>query len=714
MPSTRDDLVGNSRGLMFRYGICWNELTDFPGQRNEKKLLVKSDLLRKRKRSRQKLLRRESGKKMLSCIGELYVLLFSWKRLLSLRPIALCSILCTSIANGSIQQTRNNVKYSKNKDRNRQRAMDLERQKIRYDAVRQAERLAGKYDPSGKMFNVGEVVIMADGQVKSKEGLRRAAEAKAQKEAEAAAKAKVETIFNGGEGGLVVEGVDPERAVLIQQSPGTTKAKAKRPQKISKKQQKRQAMLAAKPVPPKPVIPDVISIPEGEENLVALWDITDEQILARLAEQKRKKTQAAKALRRAQKEQKKLNKAMKALKKEWANKKIMWDPKKARQIILGQQDEATSDSESEDDSDSVSDSDSSSDSDSDSDGGVELESKKVKKRRRSSAADVEMGDASEYSEKKRPTNQTFPKLNMDLLKKAEEQEALRLEKKRLRKEKRKEEAKAAAAKALHEAEAKKAAESKPEPATTTDDYVQEEQYSKKRKRSKNEDEPEVEVEQTVKGRAEKKKDKKKKKQKLAESNDERLDREIEVKEAILKAQGESEVISEAVAVADVESAKEKRSKKKSKRSAEEAALDETEDVGAKAEKKHKKKSKTLQEQAAPKIIEEVEVKAEKKHKKDKKEKKSRDSKPEPAANNSSSHGAEQWNPDALTGDAARKDKFLRLLGAGKGGAKGESDKKKPSKSAADIAGAEAELERQYEMGMRIKHKQGGKRRGLGA
>merc|ERR1712098_339681 len=81
---------------------------------------------------------------------------------------------------------RKTEKYSKNKDRNKQRAIDLERQKIRADAVKQAERLSAIHDPSGKIFNVGEITILPGGVVNSKEGMRRAAEAKERKEREEA------------------------------------------------------------------------------------------------------------------------------------------------------------------------------------------------------------------------------------------------------------------------------------------------------------------------------------------------------------------------------------------------------------------------------------------------------------------------------------------------------------------------------------------------
>ena len=74
--------------------------------------------------------------------------------------------------------------------------------------------------------------------------------------------------------------------------------------------------------------------------------------------------------------------------------------------------------------------------------------------------------------------------------------------------------------------------------------------------------------------------------------------------------------------------------------------------------------------------------------------------------------AEQWNTDALTGDEARKEKFLRLLGAGK--SNGALSKHKSNTSTADISKVQSDLEKQYEAGMKLKHDGGSKRRGLGA
>jgi hypothetical protein len=78
--------------------------------------------------------------------------------------------------------------------------------------------------------------------------------------------------------------------------------------------------------------------------------------------------------------------------------------------------------------------------------------------------------------------------------------------------------------------------------------------------------------------------------------------------------------------------------------------------------------------------------------------------------------ADQWNPDALSGDATRKNKFLRLLGAGKAGLDTKVNSERSSKQATDkdIRRVESELERQFEAGIRMKHDGQGKRRGLGA
>jgi len=77
---------------------------------------------------------------------------------------------------------------------------------------------------------------------------------------------------------------------------------------------------------------------------------------------------------------------------------------------------------------------------------------------------------------------------------------------------------------------------------------------------------------------------------------------------------------------------------------------------------------------------------------------------------------DQWNPDALSGDATRKDKFLRLLGGSKvnGNSAEKPSKKVNAKSTlAGLEQMENDLERQFEAGVRMKH-DGQRKKGLGA
>src|SRR5580704_18635870 len=85
-----------------------------------------------------------------------------------------------------VLQTKNPDKYNKNTDRNRRREIELERRRIYREAVAQAERLAAVHDPSGKIFNVGPVVVQEDGKVVSVELLERRAQAQAERAAKLA------------------------------------------------------------------------------------------------------------------------------------------------------------------------------------------------------------------------------------------------------------------------------------------------------------------------------------------------------------------------------------------------------------------------------------------------------------------------------------------------------------------------------------------------
>lgn len=156
---------------------------------------------------------------------------------------------------------------------------------------------------------------------------------------------------------------------------------------------------------------------------------------------------------------------------------------------------------------------------------------------------------------------------------------------------------------------------------------------------------------------------------------------------------------------DSKSKKEKKLKS-SKQDPKEDSTSADEQAARKEKKRLKKEKKEREAAAALKATEEAnsqEVKT-----KEKSSKKARQ--PEPVAKPAAS--ADQWNPDALTGDAARKNKFLRLLGAGKGDGVEAAPKKKQA-SDQDIQRVESELERQFAAGIRMKHGGMGKRTGLG-
>ncbi|KAI9814756.1 MAG: hypothetical protein M1827_003022 [Pycnora praestabilis] len=76
--------------------------------------------------------------------------------------------------------------------------------------------------------------------------------------------------------------------------------------------------------------------------------------------------------------------------------------------------------------------------------------------------------------------------------------------------------------------------------------------------------------------------------------------------------------------------------------------------------------------------------------------------------------AVNWNSEALSGDAARKEKLLRLLGVAKPqlGHQTLCTNGSTSSSLNDLSRRDADLEKQYDAGLRLK--QDGKRKGLGA
>lgn len=165
--------------------------------------------------------------------------------------------------------------------------------------MKQAERLAAEHDPEGTTFNVGRVVKLEDGTVTSLEVIGRR-EAKA-----AIVHAKSQPSHVGEETSndltrlgnqnplkTLVNGVDPDRFARmdIGKQYLTTKT-------MSKSQMKKQRALEPRPAPPKPIIPEGISIPEGEENWLALWNLADDQLERRVIKEKKRKVAERKALR---------------------------------------------------------------------------------------------------------------------------------------------------------------------------------------------------------------------------------------------------------------------------------------------------------------------------------------------------------------------------------------------------------------------------------
>ncbi|KAI4170748.1 MAG: hypothetical protein LQ343_004746 [Gyalolechia ehrenbergii] len=184
------------------------------------------------------------------------------------------------------RMTKNPDKYNKNAERNRLGAIQLERRKIQDAAVKQAQRLAAVHDPSGLMFNVGPVVQQEDGSVISAKSLRRRHEREA-------AKAATNTVPVAQ-----LDKHDGMQSVEKAQT-GDTQSQIK-PKKLSDTQKRKQAVLQTYPPPPKPMLPEGVSIPDGEEDWLTLWDLPDDQIERRVLRAKKRKAAERKALRAKQ------------------------------------------------------------------------------------------------------------------------------------------------------------------------------------------------------------------------------------------------------------------------------------------------------------------------------------------------------------------------------------------------------------------------------
>jgi hypothetical protein len=483
------------------------------------------------------------------------------------------------------------------------------------------------------MFNVGEVVTLPDGSVKSKEALAILEQRKAEKEAEKAAK---EALGPGQE--------PPKKG------------------KMSKRQQQKQAALQPRPPPPRPVLPEGICLPEGEENWIAMWDITDEEIKKRLSEDKRRKSIARKNLRREQKAQKKINKAMKILKRQTENRGEKWDPVEGRKIVMKQQEE---DSSEEDSQDSGEDGDSENESPeavfAQVEGVVEV------------AQPVELPKSDKEPEHSKRVNKAH-----EITSKVCIAEPLA---------------------GTQEYELKKVKRSK----RSAEDSLVEEPKAKKSKMSQKPEKPDgaVGINKTSaitgSAHANAPNPETEDQEALEEKKRARAEKKRANKDS-KRARNEKKAQEEAAKTGKAAGHSKKSKKRKHENDTEYGTMDN--------EKPRKKDKRTMDPAENLDDLPSL---------KDKQDRYYTNFTKSDELPTKESKVASQWNPDALTGEAARKDKFLRLLGAGKASAKApDAMRYKSTAKAVDISKVESELERQYEAGMKMKHDGGGKRKGLGA
>ncbi|PFH60520.1 hypothetical protein XA68_10834 [Ophiocordyceps unilateralis] len=106
-------------------------------------------------------------------------------------------------------------------------------------------------------------------------------------------------------------------------------------------------------------------------------------------------------------------------------------------------------------------------------------------------------------------------------------------------------------------------------------------------------------------------------------------------------------------------------------------------------------------------------KREKRKDKESKKHKKQGEKAKEAADGQDSAAAAKWNVGELTGGVGRQDKFLRLMGCKSASSSGKTSGNK-AKEVSDATKAEADIQRQFEAGVKMKAVGGGKRRGLGA
>jgi len=550
--------------------------------------------------------------------------------------------------------TRNDVKYAKNKDFQKQLAVDFERLKIRREAVRQAEELAGKHDRSGKLFGVSEIVENGkDGRVTTREGRER-------KEAEKSWEDSV-------------QGEQWNKKV---------------------KRRRREEWLLEQKEFVKPVIPAGYSVKEGEEDYLKLWDITDQQIKIRMNKTKGEKKKDGNMGSEENMKKQKLGKKLRQMKKE-AEKKGLGFDRKAAQRQLAEKESSVNANELDGASDSSSDSE-------EEDGGVAIDShvkqseeilgslkereaeelqindkqkkadKKAAKAARKRAKEDDKVEASSKDEaksvtdtsKKRKHSETHEAVGEEQSKKSKKTKKASKElspesngtKDLLESNDAKLDALIAQGNKAREAEITESATKyttnmAPHSAPAVDHEQEDEEMHK--------------AEKTTKSKKEKKQKKEKKAEKSKKSK---------------KIKGAPEPSNEALEKQALEAAKAAQAEREA---AEAAALEKKKEKKRKEKKSHTDENSRVGDNSQP-----------------------------PQA-----QVASQWGAASLGGGNARQDKFLRLLGAGKNSSLGGSAQRGSVASGngkIDVGKMQSDLERQFEEGNMRKHDGGSKRRGLGA
>lgn len=592
--------------------------------------------------------------------------------------------------------TRNDAKYSKNKEANKQLVIDVERMRLRREAVRQAEELAGKHDRSGKLFGVSEILeVRENGKVIS----------------QAATEWR-------------------ERERLWEE----IVCGEKMSKKIKKK--RKDKWLVAQPQPIRPVIPAGYSVNEGEEDFVKLWDLTDQEFKIRLAKAKGEKKSDGKTKAREIKKEQKFNKNLRQMKKEAEKEGREFDMKAAKKQLLEEQQQSAAEEDS-----SASDSDSEVDDD---DGGVVLEDTDRQsfnsnhEQAQEATADEENHATKEHEEAVAKEKRAKKAAKKEL---EEQQDVLTNEvtsSKSTSKKRKHNEDGESNAEGQSEKKSKKSKKSKkalddqvggsdvPQTEEQMPDVVEDNTQKKSKKNKKSSEDQPLNFKST---------------KALLESNDTKLDALI-AEQNKARAAATTEPTPEYATYPEASAVVTANNKHVPGRSNK-----PNKDKKAKLEKKRAKKlekegkGKKAKESAVPGEVDEAHEKAvleaakaaqlareaaeEERKKEEKKAKKASKSSSDESASTQTTPNtyipppqasvASQWNATSLGGGNARQDKFLRLLGAGKGSSLGvNSGQKSVGGGKIDVGKMQSDLERQFEAGNQRKHDGGSKRRGLGA